>query len=232
MNKVFLSCFVFLFCIAEQITPIDFSYLKEKMPKLNPQLLDIHIKLYEGYVQQVNFIDESSNKSSDPFMKQSLRKQYGFEYDGMRLHELYFGQLGGKGDGKLKVRILNKIIEQYGSVENFILEVKSYAKTRGIGWVILFGDINNGELKLSWIQEHEKGFLSGWVPVVVVDLWEHAYISQFALNKDSYVDLCFEYIDWNVVNLRYTNGCKSTKTAYKKYSRKSVVTSESESKEL
>ena len=230
MNKIFLSFFVFLFCAAEQITPIDFSYLLEKMPKLNPQLLDIHLKLYEGYVQQVNFIDESSNKSSDPFMKQSLRKQYGFEYDGMRLHELYFGQLGGKGDSNLKVKIVNKISEKYGSLDSFILEVKSFAKTRGIGWVILFGNISNGELKLAWIQDHEKGFLSGWVPIVVIDLWEHAYISQFGLNKDSYVDLCFEYMDWKVVDVRYTSGCKSSKLAYKKYTKKRSVDSLLEAK--
>ncbi len=231
MKKIFLLLIAFVFASASQITPMDFSKLKEKMPKFNGELLDIHLKLYEGYVREVNFIDEKINKTSDSFMNQSLRKQYAFEYDGMKLHELYFSQLGGNGDVKGSETIISKITDQYAAVENFVLEVKSYAKTRGIGWVILFGNISDGDLKLTWIQDHERGFLSGWVPLAVIDLWEHAYISQFGLNKDSYVDLCFEYMDWSVINKRYTEGCKCTKLSYKKYTKKNSEVSHLKSKE-
>jgi Fe-Mn family superoxide dismutase len=221
MKRVFFSLGWMFLCHADPIVPIDFSYLKEKMPKLDPKLLDIHLALYQGYVQQVNFIDENMLKATDPFMKQALRKQYGFEYDGARLHELYFSQLGGKGyNPKVKLRIGDALIELYGSMENFIDQVKSYAKTRGIGWVILFGEIATSKIKLSWVGDHEKGLLSGWIPLLVIDLWEHAYICQYGLNKESYVDLCFEYMDWSVVNKRYVNECKLKSNAYKKHLRK------------
>lgn len=194
----------------------DFSYLKEKMPKMNSTLLDIHLRLYEGYVAQVNFIDSEINKQNDPFMLQALRKQYGFEYDGMVLHELYFESLGGKGNYLSIFRILEKIKSEYGSIEKFKDKVKSFAKTRGIGWVILFAKINGGDIKLSWVGEHEKGFLAGYIPVFVVDLWEHAYISQFGLDKTAYVDLIFQYTNWKVVNERYVCGCNELKNTYRK----------------
>lgn len=183
---------------------------------MNIELLDIHLRLYKGYVNQVNFIDSQLQKENDAFMLQSLRKQYGFEFDGMKLHELYFCSLGGNGKLGKKNRIVQKIEIEFGSFENFKKKVHSYAKTRGIGWIILFGKVNGGDIKLAWVQEHETGFLSGYVPIYVIDLWEHAYIAQFGLDKCAYLDLIFEYTDWSIVNSRYVNGCNYLKSSYKK----------------
>ena len=214
MKRMFCLLLIGCSLSAETIRPKDFSSLKEKMPKLNAKLLDIHLTLYKGYVNQVNFIDSKIDIEKDPFVLQSLRKQYGFEYDGMALHELYFGQLGGKGELPKKQRFTYKILKEFSSVDGLKKQVKSFAKTRGIGWVILFGNTENGDIKLSWVADHEKGFLSGWMPLCVIDLWEHAYIAQFGLDKSNYVDLVFEYMDWDVINTRYTKGCKAI-TSYK-----------------
>jgi Fe-Mn family superoxide dismutase len=203
MKILFASLAVFLFCNGANIEPIDFSYLKEKMPKLHPGLLEIHLKLYSGYVAQVNYIDSQLNLEQDPFVLQSLRKQYGFEFDGMRLHELYFSQLGGNGTVNTAKSILNKIVKDYKSFDAFKAEVASYAKTRGIGWVILFSNLLTGDLKLCWICDHEKGLLAGFSPIFVIDLWEHAYIAQFGLDKNAYINLMFEYTNWDEVNDRY-----------------------------
>jgi superoxide dismutase, Fe-Mn family len=216
VKRVFFFLGILGVCLANPHKVIDFSYLKAKMPKMNSELLDIHLKLYSGYVKQVNFIDEQICKENDSFMLQSLRKQYGFEWDGMALHELYFSSLGGNGKLPKHNRIVQMITLEFGSFDSFKEKVTSYAKTRGIGWVILFAEVDSGDIKLSWVQDHEKGFLSGFVPVMVVDLWEHAYISQFGLDKNAYVDLIFEYTDWSTVNSRYINGCKSLKNSYKK----------------
>jgi Fe-Mn family superoxide dismutase len=220
MKMLFYITMVFGTMLSEQIIPVDFSYLKAKMPKFDSTLIDIHLKLYEGYVAQVNFIESHLDKTEDPFMLQSLRKQYGFEYDGMRLHELYFSQLGGNGKTSNKKRLSDRIETTFGSFENFKSKVLSFAKTRGIGWVILFGKIDGGDLKLSWVGDHEKGFLSGFVPVCVIDLWEHAYLSQFGLDKTKYIELLFEYMDWSVINSRYIENCKTIKNNYKEIKRK------------
>ncbi|MCH9811437.1 Fe-Mn family superoxide dismutase [bacterium] len=209
----FLLCFM-SYLVAEPIQVKDYSSLKVKMPKFHPELLQIHLDLYKGYVAQVNFIDSKINTEKDPFLLQSLRKQYGFEYDGMALHELYFGELGGNGKVPPRRRLMYKMMGEYGSFAKFKEKVKSFAKIRGIGWIILFGNVSNGDIKLSWVAEHEKGFLSGWVPLCVIDLWEHAYIAQFGLNKDTYIDILFEYMDWNVVNDRYVKGCNAYNKGY------------------
>ena len=217
MKKAFsLFCLLSSAVFCQEIKPMDFNHIKEKMPKINPQLIDIHLKLYKGYVKQVNYIDAQLLTAKNSFLLQSLRKQYGFEYDGMRLHELYFGQLGGNGKMAKNKRLIKKIIDKYGSTECFKKEVHSFAKTRGIGWIILFGELETDEIKLSWIGDHEKGFLSGWFPIFVIDLWEHAYISQFGLNKQKYIDLMFEYTDWTIVNSRYIKNCTTAKYEYKK----------------
>ena len=204
MKLVFGFLSVCSLCFGENIEPKDFSYLKEKMPKLHPDLLEIHLKLYSGYVAQVNYIDSQLNLEQDPFVLQSLRKQYGFEFDGMSLHELYFSQLGGNGTVNTSKSIISKIIKDYKSLDAFKAEVASYAKTRGIGWIILFSNPLNGDLKLCWISDHEKGLLAGYSSIFVIDLWEHAYISQFGLDKNAYIDLMFEYTNWDEVNNRYT----------------------------
>ncbi len=216
MKRIFCFLIIIGSLSADLIKPIDFSSLKKRMPKLNSKLLDIHLRLYKGYVAQVNFIDSKMEKETDPFMLQSLRKQYGFEYDGMVLHELYFGQLGGTGEMPKRQKLTYKILKEYFSIDRLKEKVKSYAKIRGIGWVILFGNIKNGDIKLSWVADHEKGLLAGWVPLCVIDLWEHAYIAQFGLNKSSYVDLVFEYMDWSVINKRYIKGCNMDANAYVK----------------
>lgn len=222
MKKLYAIASFFSFCFAQTIEPIDFSYLKDKMPKLNPSLLEIHLKLYAGYVAQVNYIDSQLQVEKDPFVLQSLRKQYGFEYDGMVLHELYFSQLGADGKFSPNKSVIAKILDLYTSMDNFKDQIKSYAKTRGIGWVILFSNTKNGELKLCWIADHEKGFLVDLQPVFIIDLWEHAYICQFGLDKDRYIDLMFEYTNWDEVNSRYNKSCSIQKiNVYKKIKNKS-----------
>jgi len=172
--------------------------------------------LYKGYVAQVNYINAQMQKENNSFVLQSLRKQYAFEYDGMVLHEIYFCSLGGGGKPRNEYRIIEKIKSEFGSFVAFKGKVHSFAKTRGIGWIILFSKIDGGDLKLCWVQSHQDGFLSGYVPVYVIDLWEHAYISQFGLDKQAYIDLMFEYTDWKIINYRYINNCKSIKSGFKK----------------
>lgn len=216
----------FLFVIAlsgaifSEHTANNYDYLIKEMPKINPKLLEIHFKLYEGYVKQVNFIQSKLDKEKDAFILQSLRKQYGFEYDGMRLHELYFDQLGSNGKTSKTKRIVRQIEEKYGSMDAFVEQVESFSKTRGIGWVILFGNITNSDIDLVWVGDHEKGFLAGWVPILVIDLWEHAYISQFNLDKQAYVETIFSYLNWSKINTRYISQCKTRRNEFKVYKKK------------
>jgi Fe-Mn family superoxide dismutase len=76
---------------------------------------------------------------------------------------------------------------------------------RGIGWVILYLDCQTGKLFNTWINEHDLGHLSGGEPLLVMDVFEHAYITQYGLERDKYIQAFFENVDWSVVSQRYSD---------------------------
>jgi len=182
--------------------PKDYTYLIEKMPKIDKKLQKIHFKLYQGYVANVNKLNQLLESDLDSFAFQAVKRRYGWEYDGMMLHQLYFDNLGGNGRlGKNRI-LYKKIVKQFGSFAKWKDDVIRTALVRGIGWVILYWDSETDELTNAWIQEHALGLLATNTPLLVIDLWEHAYLCQFGLNRKQYMDTVFSYIDWNVVSKR------------------------------
>jgi len=126
----------------------------------------------------------------------------GWEWNGMRLHELYFENLGGNGIFPQE-GILSKLInEQFGSFENWKKEFIGIGLMRGIGWVILYQDIYTGKLINFWINEHDIGHPAGGNPLLVMDVFEHAYIIDYGLKKKDYIKTFFDNINWNEVEKR------------------------------
>lgn len=146
----------------------------EGINRLDKTLVDMHLKLYEGYVKQVNELEEKG----DPW-------RYAWEHNGMRLHELFFEQLTNA-----IVMPAPKVIDQE--------QIKALVKTRGPGWVCVFA-MKQDKLQYSWIREHDQGLLACGDPILVLDMWEHAYLTQFGLDKDKYVNTILESIDWDVI---------------------------------
>jgi Fe-Mn family superoxide dismutase len=206
-NFSYLSlCILPLLPLKADIQPKDYSNLIGKMPKLNPELIEVHLKLYQGYVTQVNLLSNKlKEKDLDTFTYQSIKRRYAWELDGVLLHELYFDNLGGKGVIDPKSDIYKAIEKNFGSFDNFISDFKKTILVRGIGWVVLYYDSKKNELYNAWIEEHDKGPIIEAKPLLVIDVWEHAYISQFKTDRTKYADVIFQYIDWNVVSKRYQN---------------------------
>lgn len=210
MKKIgFLLLGALLPLLGESYIPKDYGYLIPKMPKINASLLETHFALYRGYVKEVNHLDEllktASNK--DNYLYQSIKRRFGWEYDGMRLHELYFENLGGNGQFTNQLPLIKAIHQEFGSIQNWIDDFQKVALTRGIGWVILFYHKETNKLRNVWVGEHDTGLLVLESPILVVDLWEHAYLCQFTLNRQQYVETIFEYLDWDVLNHRFTASC-------------------------
>ena len=203
MKRFIFFCLLFVMIEAAGYTAKDYSHLIPEMPKLDQGLLDIHFKLYQGYVAQVNqlgqMLQEESEKS---FTYQAIKRRYGWEYDGMVLHELYFDNLGGDGKLSQTSPLYQKIVAQFGSYENWVKDFKATSLVRGVGWVVLYSNPKTGKLYNAWITEHDTGPLFCDIPLLVVDLWEHAYLSQFKLDRPSYINVIFNYINWAVVSAR------------------------------
>lgn len=168
------------------------------------ELLKNHFTLYEGYVKNVNgLVDLLDAKEIGTVEHSELQRRFGWEFNGMRLHELYFENLAKGGSVLGSDSLLGKKIEeQFGSVENWEKQFRSIGAMRGIGWVVLYLDKENGELRNVWINEHDGGHLAGCVPILVLDVFEHAYMLQYGLKRADYLEAFMKNICFHTANTR------------------------------
>ena len=178
--------------------------------------LAMHFKLYEGYVTNTNLLNEQIAELSKgeigakemPVFSE-LTRRLGFEYNGMVLHEWYFGNMtkGGSGDPD-KGSAFHKAAEaSFGSYESWKKNFVTTGKMRGVGWAATYLDPVAGKLSNHWINLHETGNVAGFVPVLIMDVWEHAFIRDYApAERPKYIDAFFSNIDWAAVNERLAKG--------------------------
>lgn len=169
--------------------------------------LDIHFALYAGYVKNTNKLLEllhnlqSAGKAMAPEYAE-LKRRLGWEFDGMRLHELYFSALGG--DGKLDAggKLAMAMTENFGGVEAWKDDFLSTAKMRGIGWAALYQDSTNGRLMNFWINEHNEGHPAGAKLILNVDVFEHAYLPDYGTDRAGYLTAFMQNLNWKVIEKR------------------------------
>ena len=173
------------------------------------QLLKNHFTLYQGYVTNTNKVADAlqallkEGKAGTPEYAE-LKRRFGWEFNGMRLHELYFGNMkNGGSPADHSSQLSKKIAEDFGSWENWEKDFKSTGTMRGIGWTILYFDKQENRLFNVWVNEHDFGHLSGAVPLLVLDVFEHAYMIDYGLKKADYIEAFFKAIDWSVVSGRF-----------------------------
>jgi Fe-Mn family superoxide dismutase len=173
------------------------------------QLLTNHFTLYNGYVTNTNKLMEelaaleAQGKSGTPQYAE-MKRRFGWEFDGMRLHELYFGNMvkGGSSPDKGS-KVHAKIAEDFGSFENWEKLFKSAGAMRGIGWAILYYDPIGDQLVNTWITEHDAGHLAATTPLLIMDVFEHAFITDYGLKRADYIEAFLKAIDWTAVQKRF-----------------------------
>lgn len=207
--KYFNLCIIFcsLGVFGAEYKPKDFSYLIEKNPGFDKKIFETHFQLYRGYVNQVNDLnrrlsEEMAKGDKDALTVQSIKRRLGWEYDGMCLHELYFENLGGNGQLASDAPLYKKIAQKFSSFALWKEEIMTISQTRGIGWIVLYWDPEKDVLTNAWVEEHSTGPLISNVPLLVIDLWEHAYLCQFGLNRAQYMNAVFSSLNWDVIHRR------------------------------
>lgn len=187
-------------------TAKDFSYLIG-MPGFSDALLNNHFALYQGYVTNTNKLLETlarlerEGKTDSPEFSE-LKRHFGWEFDGMRVHELYFGNLGGRGDLSQAGELRQALEAHFGSYEAWERDFRATGMVRGIGWAILYQDTATGRLLNFWINEHDTGHSAGCTPILVMDVWEHAYMLDYGTKRAGYIDAFFRNIDWATAGKR------------------------------
>lgn len=177
------------------------------MQGFSETLLKNHFTLYQGYVTNTNKVMDAlaqmlkEGKTATPEFAE-LKRRLGWEFNGMRLHEYYFENLGGKGalpaGGKLEI----KLSSDFGSYETWEKDFKGTGSMRGIGWCVLYQDMANGNLINFWINEHDVSHPAGCNPLMIMDVFEHAFMIDYGLKRADYIEAFFKNIDWKAVESR------------------------------
>jgi Fe-Mn family superoxide dismutase len=177
------------------------------MEGFSETLLKNHFTLYQGYVTNTNKLLDSlaamakEGKIGTPEYSE-LKRRLGFEFNGMRLHEYYFENLGGKTPVDKASKLGKKLTEDFGSYESWEKDFKGTGTMRGIGWTILYQDNVAGRLINQWINEHETGHFAGCFPILVLDVFEHAFMIDYGLKRADYIEAFFKNINWTAAEKR------------------------------
>ena len=177
------------------------------MSGFSEALLKNHFALYQGYVTNTNKDWDilqallKDGKAATPEYAE-LKRRFGWEFNGMRLHELYFENLGGKGAMNKAGKLAELLPGAYGSLEAWEKDFRATGAMRGIGWVVLYQDDTNGWLFNQWINEHDVGHPAGCRPILVMDVFEHAFMLDYGLKRADYIDAFFKNINWDAVEAR------------------------------
>lgn len=203
--------------MAEQETVFDYvpkTWKLSGLQGISDRTLEVHFGLYEGYVKNTNLLREQlytmreSGKvaGSDPAFAE-LTRRLGFEYNGMRLHELYFDNLCTKPTELLHGgRLHTAIAETFGDFDIWRREFTAVGSMRGVGWAILFQDSWTGELSNHWIGLHERGEVATFNPVLVMDVWEHAFLLDYKpAERPKYIEAFFANVNWQACEERVRN---------------------------
>jgi len=177
------------------------------MAGFSETLLKNHFTLYQGYVTNTNKVLDAlaamlkEGKMGTPEFAE-LKRRLGWEFDGMRLHEYYFENLGGKTALDPAGKLGKKIVESFGSYEAWEKDFKAVGMMRGIGWAVLYQDVANGQLINFWVNEHDGGHPAGGQPVLIMDVFEHAFMIDYGLKRADYIEAFFKNIDWTAAEAR------------------------------
>ena len=180
---------------------------------ISDETLEMHFKLYEGYVTNTNKLSEKiaaileDGKVDQEEMPaySELTRRLGFEYNGMVLHEYYFGNMKRQGGDEAPrgSRFREAVERSFPSYDIWKTDFVGVGKMRGVGWAIAYLDPSNGSVSNHWIELHETGNVAGFVPLLVMDVWEHAYLLDYKpADRPKYIEAFLGNVDWDVVDKR------------------------------
>jgi len=180
---------------------------------ISDRTLEMHFKLYAGYVKETNRLEaeiaeilEDGQVDQDETPAYSeLKRRLGFEYNGMVLHEYYFENLtrAGGADPRRDSAFRQAAERSFGSYERWKTDFVGIGKMRGVGWAICYQNPATGRLSNHWITLHEVGNVAGFRPMLVMDVWEHAFLLDYApADRPRYIEAFFSNVDWETIEAR------------------------------
>lgn len=194
---------------------MDYSPRTFSLPELDgisKKSIDEHVGLYQGYVKNFNamsakLIEYAADTEKNAHALSELIRRRSFEFDGMRLHEVYFAQFEG-GAKALTPESPLAIQLQKEYREHFKEYFTAIGLMRGPGWALLYWDPpaggRPGQFLAGFSGEQHQGHFATLPVILALDVWEHAFLLDYgAQGKGKYIDAFFKNLNWNVVEQRY-----------------------------
>jgi superoxide dismutase, Fe-Mn family len=187
------------------------SYIAKNYDRLlgtqgfSDKLLKTHFKLYEGYVAHINkMIEFLNNADKETQAYDEVKRRFSWEFNGMRLHEAYFGNMTNSSEElNPESDLARQMKTSFGSIEAWKKDFLAVSSMRGIGWAVLAWDPEGKRLFNIWINEHDTGHLFYSVSLLVNDVFEHAYLADYGIERKAYVEAFMKVIDWEEVQRRF-----------------------------
>ncbi len=180
----------------------------QKLKGISQKTIENHYgKLYQGYVRKWNEIREKLEKVDKSAANavfsdlRELKLEESFVSDAILLHEAYFDVLGG--DGIPQGAILERISQDFGSFEAWQEDFKALGLSSR-GWVVLAHDFNDGKLHNYLADAHNQGGIWGASPILVLDVYEHAYFIDYGSDRKSYIEAFFNNLNWEVIDKKFS----------------------------
>lgn len=171
------------------------------------KLLQQHVALYQNRVERLNGAIEEMEEitahglwGSAEFTK--AKHCVSQEFDDIRLHELYFQNLGKAGNPTKNGSLLSSLRQHFGSFERWCKDFTATASLLGGGWAVLYHDNRTGNLNNLWVEDGATQNLGDGKALLVLDAWDHAYMLDYGLNRRDYIEAFLENINWQVVEDR------------------------------
>jgi len=194
---------------------MDYKEKKFNIPELegiSQKSVEEHLGLYAGYVKNFNDISKllpeyAKDSQSHAHALSELIRRRSFEFDGMRLHELYFEQFEIGATPQRSTSAFAKQVEaEYMKFEHLTGYLTAIAKMRGPGWAILYWDPVGKQFLAGFVGEQHQGHLATLPIILALDVWEHAFLLDYgAQGKGKYIDAFFKNLNWSVVERRFDN---------------------------
>ncbi len=191
-----------------KLEPKNYNFSNVKF--FSPLQLSEHYVLYTRYIDCLNKVNEALNSDltysiCNPNYSEirSAEKSKTFCYDAIKLHELYLENLTGN-DTRVRGPIESLLKEVFGSYDNFIEKFKCIALSMR-GWVLFCYDRYHDEYYIYGQDSHDDGVMLYAEPLIVLDVYEHAYMIDYGINRGNYIDAFIANLDYGVVNERLRN---------------------------
>jgi len=178
---------------------------------MSAKSIEEHLKLYSGYVKNANLIlqkieEFGQDSEKNAYALGEVQRRFGFEYNGMRNHEIYFDSLSDGAHPLGDVSELKKAIEaEWGSFDGWLMRFKMIGMTRGVGWAMLYWDRKDKRLINAWIDEQHLGQLQDCALILGLDMWEHSFVFDYQPSgKKQYIEDFFANLNWSKIEENFT----------------------------